>query len=201
MKPIYNLLVVCFLFLHMSSYGQDIGNTRSDDRLRETIRRDMPRKTLYEIGGVKTCEDNFENLKRNWGTKYYSNADEIEILSYRFVGTLKTKRQIKRFIEEAVNSIQTAGTNESMSERDNVRSRERKLKVYLPFAEPDGLGKVMQQSSVKGYLSYFLTRGLNIYEITLTYNGNQYKHKVCCDPTTMKIVGDTLFNSPVDELQ
>ncbi len=158
-----------------------------------------PKETLYEIGGVNTCEDNFENLKRNWGPKYVTNANEIEILSYRFVSTLKNKRQIKRLIDEKVMGMY-ATVRHSRTQSNDVITQERRINVRLPFAEPDSVEKAMGQGTRRGYLSYILSKGLNVYEITLTFNGDQYKYLVCCDPANMKIVGDTMFNFAVDEL-
>lgn len=183
---------MCLLLLPIGSYGLGFSSSVDNDL-------QPKQQTLYEIGGVSACEDNFENLMRNWGTKYVTNADQIEILSYRPAGTLKNKRQIKKFIVRVENGIY-ATMRQRTIQNDDVVEKYRIINVHLPFAEFDSPEKFMNQSMVKSYLLQILTKGLNVYEITLTYNGVEYKHLVCCDPETMKIVGDTMFSFPVEEL-
>lgn len=203
MKSFY-LCIVCLLLLPVGSYGQNIIvdpnelPSRYIERQREEA---APKETLFQIGGIETCEDNFANLKRNWGTKYVTNADRIEILSYRFVRTLKTKRQIERLIEERLNGLNATVRNSTTRTNDEVTSRERHINVKFLFDIPeDDEDAIKNRAWIKLFLQDIIRKGFHVYEITLTYDGNQYKHLVCCNPATMRVVGDTVFNFPVTEL-
>ena len=72
------LLVVCHVF-----YAQEHKTT-----------------TLYRYGKpLVTCETNFENLFSNV-PKYIENNDDLDLLSYQFIGVAKNVNHVKKLLKK-----------------------------------------------------------------------------------------------------
>lgn len=51
--------------------------------------------SIYESGiAVNHSEDNFKNLFNNWNSDFISYSKSLDLLSYSYVGEVKSKSQI-----------------------------------------------------------------------------------------------------------
>ena len=65
-----------------------------------TVSAQASKTSIYEYGSeIQTCEDNFNNLFRNWTPNVVETANDLQLLSYEFVEELNTSRKIKRYIK------------------------------------------------------------------------------------------------------
>ena len=57
--------------------------------------------SIYESGiAVNHSEDNFKNLFNNWNSDFISYSKSLDLLSYSYVGEVKSKSQINDIAEQ-----------------------------------------------------------------------------------------------------
>ena len=198
-------LPLVFLIISVVAYGQVAHDPKWDN------------VTIYEYGdSLTSCECNFENLFRNW-TKWVTNSQETELLSYKYVETLKDSslieyyavllnnweslsRRISASYGEKGNADTTIYTRELYFYGEPMENIPEKIKKD-PFKE--ALYRSEWESKFKKMRESFrktVQIGDKVYLIKLKIGGRKYDHYVICRPVENKIVFDNLFLG-IDEMR
>ncbi|MGV8093036.1 MAG: hypothetical protein AB2L24_14355 [Mangrovibacterium sp.] len=173
--------------------------------------------TIYEYGdSLTSCECNFENLFRNW-PKWVTNYQETELVSYKYVETLKDSSLIEHYAV-LLNNWNSLGCRVSAShgEKGNADTTIYTRELHFYAIPMDNLPKEVKDDPSKEPLyrseweSYFKTMresfrktvhvGDKVYLIRLKTEGTKYNHYVICRPGENKIVFDNLFLK-IDEIR
>ncbi|HBG39843.1 MAG TPA: hypothetical protein DDW85_00345 [Porphyromonadaceae bacterium] len=159
-----------FAGIFTNSYAQY--TTKSHDKV-----------NLYEYGGIVKSEDNLKNLFRNFPL-YVENGNEIDFLSYRFIGTVKNKKEAKKYVNKNFDDlvpISWSISSHTTPERKSVMSSIR-FEVQLIHETPSELRK-MRETIFKEYVN------LNdeVYAIKYVINLQEHIHYVFINPHTKKV--------------
>jgi ribosomal protein L25 (general stress protein Ctc) len=169
---------------------------------------------MYEYGvPLTSCESNFENLFRNW-SKWVTNYQETELLSYEYVETVENNARIE-YYADWINSNKSLGRSTSASLRSSgggdsiVYTRELHLEIVPAEKEYEKLKEAIKNQPVKEELfraeieshlkmrrQVFITTvqtGDKVYRIKMKIKGQEYDHYVFCRPDRNKVVYDKLF--------
>ncbi|WP_159523823.1 hypothetical protein [Sunxiuqinia indica] len=199
------VLPLVFLIVNIVAYGQVVHDPKWDN------------VTIYEYGDSRTsCECNFENLFRNW-PKWVTNYNETELLSYKYVETLKDSSLIEHYAV-LLNNWKSLGCRISASygEKGNADTTIYTREFYF-FGKPRGnipekikkdpskeaLYRSEWESNLKKMRESFRKTvyiGDRVYLIKLKIGSRKYDHYVICRPVENKIVFDNLFLG-IDEMK
>jgi hypothetical protein len=185
--------------------------------------------SIYEHGkGLDCCEANFENLLKNWIPKYIFNAkasgsvgaddfsankaeyfvtsaQEIEIISYSYVETIKDSTLASKYVNWTVSpktvkaSLLTSATKIGGQEKIERRystavflsSYEEDLAEIQGRAEKDAY--IAESEKIKTRLYEELLKGAEVYVIKLKYGGKEIDSYAFCNPKTYMIIWDNIF--------
>lgn len=192
------ILPLVFLIASVLAYGQVAHDPKWDN------------VTMYEYGvALTSCTCNFENLFRNW-PKWVTNHQETELLSYKYVETLKDSSLIEYYAAllngwESLGCRISANHGEKVNADTTIYTRE----LYF-YGEPmeniprevkkdpskEALYRSEWESNFKRMRESFrktVQIGDRVYLIKLKIGGKKYDHDVICRPGENKIVFDNLF--------
>ncbi|PCH70287.1 MAG: hypothetical protein COC06_05210 [Bacteroidales bacterium] len=193
-----NLLFLLLFFSSVATYGQVESNTKYDNI------------SIYEYGlPLTSCEANFKNLFNNW-SKWINNSDQTELLSYKYVETLKDStlldhyseklnnwksldRRVKSSFSETGNGDATIYTREFFIHISNVDDAIDKLNLN---AANNKICRLEWKSIFKMRKKFFINLvhiGDKVYNIRMKINNREYDHYVICRPGDNKVVSDNLF--------
>ncbi|MDI9604956.1 MAG: hypothetical protein QM305_06470 [Bacteroidota bacterium] len=145
--------------------------------------REEKATNLFEYGGVTKCEDNLENLFRNFPI-FIENGKDIDFRKYEFVGVVKNKRTAKKFVKKNFKNlfpINWTKMTETMNEDVETSSiRYHVDKIWQSKSEL----KEMMNTVVNEYVHI----GDEVYVIHFVDNLKKYEHYVFINPETKKIV-------------
>lgn len=166
--------------------------------------------TIYEYGdSLTSCKCNFENLFRNW-PKWVTNHQETELLSYKYIETLKDSSLIEHYAVLLNNwDILGRRISGSYGEKGNVDTTIYTRELYF-YGEPmenipekikkdpfkEALYRSEWKSKFKEMRESFrktVQIGDKVYLIKLKIGGKKYDHHVICRPGENEIVFDNLF--------
>ena len=166
--------------------------------------------TMYEYGdSLASCECNFENLFRNW-TKWVTNYQETELLSYKHIETLEDISLIEHYAILLNNwGILGRRISASHGEKGNADTAIYTRELYF-YGEPiedfpevvkkDPSKEVLYRSEwesnfkkMRASFKNMVLIGDKVYLIKLKIGGKKYDHYVICRPGENKIVFDKLF--------
>ncbi|MGV8138581.1 MAG: hypothetical protein AB2L20_25545 [Mangrovibacterium sp.] len=192
------ILSIFFLIIGTVCYGQIAHDPKWDN------------VTIYEYGdSLTSCECNLENLFGNW-PKWVTNYQETELVSYKYVETLKDSsrieyyavllnnwnilgRRISAYYEEKGNADTTIYTRELYFYGEPLENIPEVIKKD-PSKEP--LYRSEWESNIKKMRESFrktVQIGDKVYLIKLKIESREYNHYVICRPGKNKIVFDNLF--------
>ena len=118
------VLPLIFLIVYVLAHGQVSHDPKWDN------------VTMYEFGdSLSSWECNFENLFRNW-TKWATNSQETELLSYKYVEILKDSSLIE-YYAALLNNWESLGrrTSASYGEKGNADTTIYTRELYF-YGEP-----------------------------------------------------------------
>jgi hypothetical protein len=143
---------------------------------------------LFEYGmpSIVSSEDNLENLLRNFPL-YIENADQYEFLSYKYVGTIKNRKQIKRYVKNNINkrmSVFIFITSISGSNNDDYESKIR-LEIH-PAMEHQNLFDF--KSFVDTISNEYIHPGYEVYMLKFVANLKTYDYYIFINPQTKHVV-------------
>jgi hypothetical protein len=166
--------------------------------------------SIYEYGKpVTSCECNFENLLSNWN-RWIVNRDEIKLLSYQYVETLKDEARIARYAGKMYGNTSTTllssgGTTRSFYNEtkgvpeyrfyytvdigtlDDLINRYKGIatKAQL-FAEKAEMERIFGIKKEKYFETVHV--GDKVYLLKFEVNEKACDYYVICNPTTKKVL-------------
>ncbi|MDR0682435.1 MAG: hypothetical protein LBG15_11405 [Dysgonamonadaceae bacterium] len=147
-----------------------------------------PQETnLFEYGEPLTSgEANLKNLFSNF-PKLVKNADEVDLLSYKYVGVVENRRQARDFVEKNIYpnapgwsvSIAHAGTGDSASQQPVV---------WLETSATVGSNKSELSEIIKTISEEYIQTGYEVYMIKFVCLLKTYEYYVFVNPKTKQVV-------------
>ena len=193
-----NIILFLLLFICASTYSQEVRNQEWDNI------------SIYEYGILLTsCECNFKNLFNNWN-RSINNYQETELLSYKYLTTLKDSIDIK-YYEDLLNGLSSLGRTLSVStfqkmNADSIIYSRDIVFEFNPLSEmsdsikgnPDSMASYYSEieNIIKNQKSYFkkeVQMNDKVFVIYLKNKWGMHKHYVICSNKNNKIIFDTLF--------
>lgn len=195
---IKHFITIILLASSIFSYGQTPQNSKWDN------------VTIYEYGTpLSTCENNFENLFRNW-SKWITNYQQTEFVSYEYVTKLNDTTQIANYAKKMIRwESLMPKVRRTNREKVNADSSKISRELYFNTESLDNVFKMMKvdntmkskfRSEWESNLILMRTQfrntvhiGDKVYSIKLKITGQTYDHYVICRPGDNRIVYDQLF--------
>lgn len=205
------VLLLLLLIAPISSYAQNKN-------------ADIVYASLYDYGErVSKNEDLFENLFRNWNTKFVENADDIQLVSYEFVQDITTKKDLGRYVDKIAKANYMYTNAAHSYSGKNLVEKEDGTVDWDPVANakwfiyfPDEMIKELKQDDEKEkakirikenkeYNKWYkkdikrkLTRSMKfntpkVYVIKYIMDGQEYDNYVICD-SYPNVIADNIFN-------
>jgi hypothetical protein len=162
-------------------------------------------KTIYEFGKpVTSCESNFENLFRNWGSSYVTNYTDIELLSYEYVEILSDTSRINYYADlfTALDAFSPIVSKSSSNSVETVELTVETIKQYMDAIDaiPDSDKKEQYKKEIENRLALFKNTFKNtvqvedkVYLIKMKIKGIYTENHVFCSAKGNKIIWDRLF--------
>lgn len=130
---------------------------------------------LYEYGTVVTSENNLKNLFKNFSI-FIENGKNIDFLSYQFIGTIREKKDAKKYVQKKFDDLIPIGWLMSYQSNENRRSEEMSY-VRLDFQSiretESELKKMIKTISDKyvhvGDEVYVINYDFNLQSMYITY--------------------------------
>lgn len=185
------LILALFLIFGTCIFGQ------AQDNLRAEV-------CIYDYGvPITSCENNFENLAQNWN-KWIANRDELQLLSWKYVETLKNKKRIAYYAELMFNTETSTTTvghgnggyqwddGQSVQHRFAWRVDMRTIPEFLePYKAQDNFAerKAMVAKEFQEIKEAFISEaqiGDKVYRLKFKKNDKIYDYYVVCSPKTMR---------------
>ena len=146
-------------------------------------------KNIYEIGKPLTsCDCNFENLFANFGPKFLTNHDSIQLISWNFDETMSDTLQINNFARKIFTppfAMSEVGRRSASTWNVTTQKRDKTNEFWIRYFAPEapmGMEKEFQLNSIKlqeGFKS-LLKVGDKVYSIKLKYNNTEYELHAFC---------------------
>ncbi len=142
--------------------------------------------TLFEIGTpVTTDAANFDNLFRNF-SKYFENGNQIEFLTYKKVGTIKNRGQIKKYLKHNLSPATGFFFETMCSTAMNGNDYSSAIKIVV--APSDRMDIVAQWKNWADTTERSVHTGADVYEIEFNYAQQPHRYYIFVDPTTHRVV-------------
>jgi hypothetical protein len=157
---------------------------------------------IYEAGmPITSCECNFDNLLKNWN-RWIANRDEVKLLSYEYVETLKDEARIAHYANVMYNmesAVSTGYGNGMRSWSNEDGSTEYRFRHIINIGKAsdswERLEDAKQRSLAKEELEKIFDRmkdtyfkevhtGDKVYLLKFEANGNVYDYYVICNSAT-----------------
>ena len=166
-----------------------------------TVSAQASKTSIYEYGSeIQTCEDNFNNLFRNWTPNIVETANDLQLLSYEFVEELNTSRKIKRDIKWFSNPHTIGNTDTRISYTKSSYSLEtgKATSIYKQWMTVVRYGDKLSTKELKKLKDNVKSRikiGDKVYIIKYKYEGIEHTAFAICCPLTNKVVWDNMFQT------
>lgn len=144
---------------------------------------------LYEYGlPIIKSEDNIKNLFKNFPL-YVENGEDIDFLSYEFVGIMKHKREARKFVKKNFDENIGIGwstvfyrSNDDISE--NIPSSAR----FFTEHPLQILGKKTIRNMINTISEEYIHIGDEIFAIDYVIELQKHRHYIFINPTTKKVL-------------
>lgn len=157
--------------------------------------------SIYEYGSkIQTCEDNFNNLFKNWTPNVIETANELQLLSYEFVEELNTSRKIKKYMKwfSNPNTIGNTGTRISYTKSSNSLETNKPTSNYKQWMTVSRYGDKLSTKElkrIKDEVKSKIKKGDKVYIIKYKYGGTEYTAFAICSSQTNKVIWDNMFQT------
>jgi hypothetical protein len=142
---------------------------------------------LFEYGEpLASSEANFKNLFTNF-PKLVKNADDVDLLSYKLVGVIKSHRQAKDFVKKNIYP-HALGWSVSMSYEEAKDNSPEQLNILLDFSATVGSNKSELNEIVKTISEKYIQTGYEVYAVEFVCQLKKYEYYVFVDPQTKRVV-------------
>ena len=150
---------------------------------------------------INSCEDNLVNLFNNWNTSILTYSDKIELLSYQYVKTIKSKSDINYYLKwstEPGTLINAFTTSMNSVDGDKI-TKSLKIHIvswqnYLKEAAPKiRKGITKEKKKYREAMKKKINIGDKVYVIKGKFKDKDFENYVFCNPSTRRIVWDNMF--------
>ena len=146
---------------------------------------------FYQYGDVNESKDNIENLFRNFSV-YVENGEDVDFLGYRFLGTIKLKRDAQKYVRENFKHLPPIGWTTSWSSDFAITipgetAPVGKSSVRL-HSTPIRESKTELKKMAKTIAEEYVKPGDEIYAIDFTLNLQKYTHYVFVKPESKQVL-------------
>lgn len=154
--------------------------------------------SIYKYGdNVTTCETNFKNLFENWKPDIIETANDIHLLSYKFVEELNNNEKIENYINwfSDPQTIGTISCRATSTDTFNSPITTSSCKQWIQMARyGDALSKE-ELEILKDMVKSCIQKGDKVYVIKYKYRSVEHEAFAVCRPRTCEVVWDNMFQS------
>ncbi|MDH6311844.1 hypothetical protein M2137_000603 [Parabacteroides sp. PFB2-10] len=179
------IVILFFAFLFIESYAQETNHQPS---------------TLYSVNvesAPESCECNLDNLFKNWIQDNITNAGELELLSYDYVGIIEDAADIALYAER-MTQLDSPMWGWGGHNSDIVRTKYFKITSYIDrykAADVTEADKALfleeintERASSRLLLTKMIKRGDKVFSITARYKKEQdFVFFVFCNPQSFEM--------------
>jgi hypothetical protein len=141
---------------------------------------------LFEYGEpLASSEVNFKNLFTNF-PKLVKNADAVDLLSYKFVGAIETRKQARDFLKKNIYP-NAPGWSVTVSNDESGDSFPQ-TQIWLDFSATVGANQAELDEAIKTICEKYVTTGSEVYEVEFACQLKAYKYYVFVDAQTKQVV-------------
>lgn len=140
---------------------------------------------LYDYVTVVTSEDNLKNLFRNFPI-FIENGKEIDFLSYQFIGTIRDKKNAKKYVQKNFDDLIPIGWLTSYQFNENMLSEEMSC-VRLDLQQIHE-SKSELKKMVKTISEEYVHVGDEVYQINYVFNLQKHVHYIFINPKSKKVL-------------
>lgn len=140
---------------------------------------------LYEYGTVVTSEDNLKNLFKNFPI-FIENGKEIDFLSYQFIGTIRGKKDAKKYVQKNFDDLIPIGW--LMSYQSNESRLSEEMSCVRLDLQPIHETKSELKKMVKTISEEYVHIGDEVYQINYVFNLQKHVHYIFINPKSKKVL-------------
>lgn len=175
MKTLKKTLLLCIVLL--GSISTSISSEKKYDS-EEKI-------NLYEYDKVKTSEDNLKNLFKNFPI-FIKNGADIDFLSYKFEGTIKNKKNAKKYVVQNFNDLVPFEWHITSSNNQQVKDSGISIVMFT-------IGSIRETKKelnmmMKTLSEEYIHVGDEVFSIVYVENLQKHTHYVFINPETKKVL-------------
>lgn len=172
--PIY-VLALIFSLISIISSAQE-------------IQKEYKYTNLFEYGDiVSQSEDNLKNLFNNFSL-LIENGEEVEFLSYEFVGVIKDQKDARRYLKKNFKDLYPFGWLTVFHEGE-TGDEEGSFTSIIRFVEDNQLFKESEKRRmIKTISQEYIQRGDEVFAIDYLIDLQKYRHYVFINPNTKKVL-------------
>ena len=154
----------------------------------QSISNEYSKETnLFEYGeSLTSSEINFKNLFNNF-PRFVKNANEIDLLSYEYVGVVKNQRQIRNFVKKNIYP-NAQGWSVSVSYENHTGNSSQLPNIWLNTLEKIGSDKSELNKIIKTITKEYVQIGYEVYRIKFVCLLKSYEYYAFVDPGTKRVV-------------
>ncbi|RNC66062.1 hypothetical protein [Proteiniphilum sp. X52] len=139
---------------------------------------------LFEYGSVMTSEDNLKNLFKNFPI-FIENGKDIDFISYRFVGTIRDKKDAKKYVQKNFDDLIPIGWLMSYPDKNGHLKETSYVRLDIqPIRETKSELKKMAKTISEEYIH----PGDEVYMVSYVFNLQKHVHYIFINPTTKKVL-------------
>lgn len=181
MNKIFSCIVI--LFLSNSCLAQQ---STPEKRAEEKT------TTLFEYGApINTIEDNFRNLWRNYPL-LVSNAGSLKLVSYKYITTVKSQKQIRSYLKKNTGVYQLKGGILTSFVPDHVEHN----RITMDFRPEYSLGGSVEKASIAADMEKIAMEvnvGDEVYLIHFITDAGIHDFYVFVNPETKTVLEEGNF--------
>jgi hypothetical protein len=142
---------------------------------------------LFEYGSpIISSEDNLKNLIRNFPL-YIENANTIDLLNYKYIGSIKNKKQSRRYVKNNINRKTAVWGITHTFESENGKCTESKIRFM--FDESPSYHNVKEiKEFVNTVSDKYVHVGYEVYMLTFVAGLRAYDYYIFINPQTKRVV-------------
>jgi hypothetical protein len=148
--------------------------------------KDSTYYNLFEYGmSIVSSEDNLKNLLRNFPL-FIKNADQYNLLSYKYIGVIKNRKEAKRYVKNNMNKRM------SVFERihsTTICNEEHKSEIRLEINPAMKRPSLYDFKSMVNTISNeYVHPGYEVYRLKFVANLKTYEYYIFINPQTKRVV-------------
>lgn len=137
---------------------------------------------LYEYETVVTSEDNLKNLFKNFPI-FIENGNEIDFLSYQYIGTVRNKKDAKKYVRRNFDDLIPIGWNMPYQSNENSYSSSVRLDLQTIHETKSELKEMIKTVSEE-----YVNVGDEVYQINYVFNLQKHVHYIFISPESKKVL-------------